>query len=374
MRLLNLIRQRLGLKLLVSYLVIIFVGVITLLLAAQLTAPAALQRHAARMEEMIAAVEGSQAIMEDLNQSFVQAVNEILLMAALAALLTAVGISAFVTRRLVDPIQRMKAASQRIEAGDYQERVEVPGEDELADLARAFNRMAQRVGETEERRRRLIGDVAHELRTPLSNIKSVMEGLIDGVLPAQPPTFREVEREVTRLQRLVQDLEALSRVEAGEILLDLRATDVQDFVSNAVERLRPQFADKKVGLEVSLGRDLPRVLADPERMTQVVLNLLGNALQYTPAGGQVRVTAEKEEGEVLVRIRDTGIGISSEDLPHIFERFYRVDKSRTRSGGGSGIGLTISRSLVEAQGGRIWAESAGRGQGTTVAFTLPAAS
>jgi histidine kinase len=287
----------------------------------------------------------------------------------------------------------MTAASQRIANGRYEERVQAGGEDELAALARSFNRMAHELAQTEERRRRLIGDVAHELRTPLSGIKGVMEGLQDGVLPAEPETFASIEEEVSRLQRLVRDLEALSKAEAGQIQLEKERIDPADLVETAVVRLRPQFTDKNVTLTTEIPPDLPPVTVDPARMTQVLLNLLGNALQYTPRGGRVSVQLSvngdqlsvKEEWRLrdtghrlphtdhrlLITVTDTGIGLAAEHLPHIFERFYRVDKSRSRAGGGSGIGLTISKHLVEAHGGALIADSLGLHQGSTFTVILP---
>ena len=372
MNMLERIRRRLGAKLFFSYLIVIFVGVVSLFFAAQLYAPSALAGHAERMQQMLHMMGGSEALVDDLNESFAMAVNEILLIAAAAALLTALLVSTFVTRRLVRPIQRMRDASQRIAAGEYDERVEVPGEDELGALANSFNQMARTLAETEERRRQLVGDVAHELRTPLANIRSVMEGLVDGVLPRDPSTFHQVEREVSRLQRLVQDLEELSRAEAGQMLLEREVVDPASFIEEAAARLRPQYEDKGVALEIRLPERLPAVLADKWRLTQVMLNLLGNALQYTLAGGRVTVTAGREQQQVVVSVSDTGIGIAPEELPHLFERFYRADKSRSRAGGGSGVGLTIARHLVEAHGGQLWAKSAGPGQGSTFTFTLPA--
>lgn len=371
MNLLERIRRRLGLKLFMSYLIVIVAGVVSLFFAAQLSAPAALASHGERMRQMLHMMGGSDVLINDLNESFAQAVNQILAVAAGAAVLTAVVVSTFVTRRLVGPIRRMKEASQRIADGDYEERVEVSGDDELGALAQSFNQMAQTLAETEGRRRQLIGDVAHELRTPLANIKGVMEGLADGVLSAEPATFYQVEREVTRLQRLVQDLEALSRAEAGQLLLEREPLDPGSFVEEAVARLRTQYEEKGVGLEVRMASPLPLVCADKWRMTQVMMNLLGNALQYTPEGGQVTVTAEQDQEQFVARVADNGIGIDAEHLPHVFERFYRVDKSRSRAGGGSGIGLTIARYLVEAHGGRIWAQSEGTGEGSVFTFTLP---
>lgn len=374
MRLVERVGQRLGVKLFLSYLIIIAVGVVSLLFAAQLSAPGALAGHAERMSQTLESVSGSQVLIEDLNASFAQAVTQILLVAAGAALLAAVIVSTFVTRRLVSPIQRMKAASQRIAAGEYEERVEVLGEDELGALARSFNRMAQTLAETEERRRELIGDVTHELRTPLANIRCLMEGLVDGILPADPGTFYQVEQEVVRLQRLVQDLEALSRAEAGQLLLERRPVDPAALIADAAARLQPQYQEKGVSLDVRLSAGLPVIDADRWRLLQVLVNLLGNALQYTPEGGQVTVSATPVQNELIVHVADSGIGIAPEHLPHLFERFYRVEKSRARAGGGSGIGLTIARYLVEAHGGRIWAESAGLGQGSAFTFTIPLAS
>lgn len=371
MNVLERVRQRLVVKLFLSYLIVIIVGVISLFFAAQLSAPSALASHAERMQQMLHMMGGGQVLIEDLNESFAQAVNQILLVAAGAALLTAVVISTFVTRRLVRPIQRMKVASERIASGEYEERVDVSGEDELSALAQSFNRMAQTLAETEERRRQLIGDVAHELRTPLANIKGVMEGLVDGVLEPQPATFHQVAREVARLQGLVQDLEALSRAEAGQLLLEREPLEPTRFIADAAARLRSQYREKEVELELQLASPLPTVSADKWRMTQVMTNLLGNGLQYTPQGGRVTVTAGREKEVLVVRIADTGIGIAPEHLPHVFERFYRVDKSRSRAGGGSGIGLTIARHLVEAHGGHIWVESGGPGQGSVFTFTLP---
>ena len=370
MKLLQTLQQRLGWKLFLSYLVIIMVGVVVLAGTAQFHAPAALARHIARMEALLGY---DPALVADLDENFHAAVNEILVVAALAAFLAAVAVSVFTARRIVGPLQTMMKASQRIAAGDYHERVQAPGRDELSALARAFNRMAENLERTEQRRMELIGDVAHELRTPLSSIKGIMEGLVDGVLTTEPATFMLVQREVARLQRLVHDLEELSRAEAGQLRLDPRAVALADLVRAAADRLRSQFEGKGVSLHVDLPADLPQVWADPSRIIQVLLNLLGNALQYTPSGGQVTIRAWRDGRGVVVVVQDTGIGIPAEHLPHIFERFYRVDKSRSRTGGGSGIGLTIARHLVEAHGGRIWATSPGPGQGSSFTFTVPIA-
>lgn len=371
MKRLSTLHKRLGWKLFLSHLVVILAGVVVLAGTAEFLTATALERHIAKMEARLG---DDPALVADLDANFHAAVNEILTVAALAALLAAVVVSIFVARRIVDPVRAMMRASGRIAAGDYHQRVQVPGEDELGALARAFNRMAETLEGTEQRRMELIGDVAHELRTPLSSVRGVMEGLVDGVLPAEPATFLSVQREVARLQQLVHDLEELSRAEAGQVLLDPRPTAPADLMHAAAQRLWPQFEDKGVRLGLDVPQDLPQIQADPGRITQVLLNLLGNALQYTPAGGQVTLRAWREGREVIVAVQDSGVGLASEHLPHVFERFYRVDKSRSRAGGGSGIGLTIARHLVEAHGGRIWATSPGPGQGSTFSFALPMAT
>jgi signal transduction histidine kinase len=221
-------------------------------------------------------------------------------------------------------------------------------------------------------RRQLLADVSHELRTPLTAIKGSMEGLIDGVLPADHSTYQNVYREADRLQRLVEDLQELSRVESGGIELTLKPVNLRALIKNALQRMRPSFDEKKVKLESKIQEKLPRVNADEDRLLQVIINLLSNALQFTPKKGSVMVTTAKIKNNLVVSIADNGIGIKPQDVEHIFERFYRADKSRSRQeGGGSGIGLTIAQSLVRAHGGRIWVESEGEGKGSVFSFSLP---
>lgn len=376
------IRRHLGAKLFISYLIVILVGVIVLGSAAELVVPSAFDRHLASMNSMMQQMMGgpSAGLDGDLFQNFRAAVTEALTFAALAAFLAAVLVSLFVSRQVVAPVRAMMSASQRIAEGNYTERVHVSGDlskgeqDELAQLALSFNQMAAKLQQTENMRRQLIGDVAHELRTPLTAIKGSMEGLIDGVLLADAETYQAIHREADRLQRLVNDLQELSRVESGAFELDRQTMKVSDLVDSAIARLGNQFEEKGVALETQVPSGLPQVLADKDRIDQVLLNLVGNALQYTPSGGKVTISARAQDGEIHIAVADTGIGIPPEHLPHLFTRFYRVDKSRSRAGGGSGIGLTIARHLVEAHGGRIWVVSSGSGQGSTFTFTLPLSS
>lgn len=363
------IKERLGAKIFLSYLVVIVVGVIVLATAAEFVAPAAFERHLAQMR----IGNNSAAMTKDLFVNFRAAVRDALLAAAVAAALVAVAMSFFISRRIVAPVDSMVRASKRIARGEYSERVPVVGQDQLAGLGVAFNDMARALEDMETKRRELIADVAHELKTPLASIRGYMEGLIDGVMPAGPEVFDLVHREASRLQHLVHDLEELSRLEAGRTELRPRRQQLERLVSSAIERLKPQFLDKNITITVTMPSTLPQVLVDEDRIGQVLLNLLGNALQYTPPGGSVEVHGRQEGPFVRVSVADSGVGIPSEHLPHVFERFYRVDKSRSRAGGGTGIGLTIARHIVDAHGGRIWVESKGPGRGATFHFTVPVA-
>ncbi len=365
------LRRRLGWKLLASYLLVVVVGATVLWTTAQALAPAALAQHLALMSRLLGPHPELQPALVDTVQ---RAMATSLAIAVVAALLTALAVSLFVARRIVAPVQAMARASLRIAGGHYHERVPVPSDDELGELAAQFNRMAESLQQVEERRRNLIADVAHELRTPLTSIAGYMEGLMDGVIPPEPETFHRAHREAVRLQRLVDDLQELSRAEAGQVPMRLRSVEVGELLDAAVARLRPQFEDKGVALTVQTAPGLPPVLVDPDRIGQVLTNLLGNALQYTPPGGAVAVRATSQQDLVAIAVADTGIGIAPEHLPHIFDRFYRVDRSRARASGGSGIGLTIVRHLVEAHGGSVRAESAGPGRGSTFTVTLPRAS
>jgi len=330
-----------------------------------------------------AAIQGKQAVItllvERMFPAFRSAVNDAMRLALLVAFVTTTVASVFASRQLVSPIRRMTVAARRIAAGHYNERVALPDDkyefemDELDRLAYAFNQMAASLEQTENPRRQLIGDVAHELRTPLTIIKGSMEGLMDGVLPPTAETYLRIHQEADRLEHLVSDLQELSRVEGGAYQLNLQPLSPQYLLNGIAGRLSWQFEEKGVALTVNDRQDLPNVMADEERVGQILMNLMGNALQYTPAGGEVHVEAFQLEKEVAFQIRDNGIGIPKEHLPHIFDRFYRVDKSRSRAGGGSGIGLTIAMHLVEAHGGKISVESPGKDQGSTFTFTLPIA-
>ena len=373
----NYIRERLSAKLFLSNLAVILVGVVILAVTIQLTVPAAFNSHLGMMANGGMGMGMGQGqgqgqgygriLFENFRASMFQSLGYAVTASVLAALL----VSWFLSRRIVAPVQILSDASQNIAEGHYDERVQVNGTDEIAQLATRFNQMAAQLEQVESMRRQLIGDVTHELRTPLTSIKGYMEGLVDGVLPSTPETFNQIHREADRLSRLVDDLQELSRVESKAYLLDVRSVAVPNLVQTTVKRLSPQAMAKRINLHSSLPADLPVLQADEDRITQVLVNLVANAIQYTPEDGDVTISAARQMDEMHISVKDTGIGIPPEHIENLFTRFYRVDKSRSRNaGGGSGIGLTIARHLVEAHGGRIWAESKGDGQGSTFTFSL----
>jgi histidine kinase len=376
----NWIRSRLSLRLFSSFLLVILIGMAVLFVTARFATPQAYLHHMQFMDPggvgmgMMGQGQGPNAgsgMMPGFYREFQASFNEALLLAAAAATAAAVAVSFFLSRGILAPLRAMALASRRISEGRYGERVQVSGEDELAEFGRSFNQMAADLEKVEAMRRRLIGDVAHELRTPLTAITGSMEGLVDGLLPPTAETFEQVHREAVRLNRLVNDLQELSRVESSAVPLDLQPMDLTELVRSDTRSLTRQYEEKglKVSLEIPDSRVMVR--ADPQRVDQILTNLLGNAIQYTPQGGTMTISLVARTPWAEVTVQDTGMGILAEHLPHVFDRFYRVDPSRSRAHGGSGIGLTIARHLVEAHGGRIWVESEGEDRGSRFGFTLP---
>ncbi len=371
MKALAFLRRSLLARLLASYLAVAAVTLAAMATVAQLSAPGALDRHMTNTADLHGYDVAMGGMMSDLRANVMATVNEALLIGGVVSASVTLVVSVIIARRIALPVRAVTVASRGIAAGSYGHRVPETSGDEIGELALSFNQMARQLEQAEQRRVELIGTVAHELRTPLSTLQLQAQGMLDGVLPWDANALLEMQRELARLQRLVMDLEELSRAEAGQVTLDLRTVNIADPIIAAAKRLQLQYDGKSVTLRVDAPPDLPTVRIDAHRITQVLVNLLGNALHYTPSGGQVTVRARADRHELRVEVRDTGIGISPEHLPHVFERFYRVDKSRSRAGGGSGIGLTISRHLVDAHGGRIGAFSMGDGQGSTFEFALP---
>jgi len=303
-------------------------------------------------------------------EAFLASINRALLLAAGVAGLAAVLLTLVLSRRILRPVEALTAAARRMEKGDLSQRVEVHSQDEIGELARAFNAMADGLARLEELRRNMVTDVAHELRTPLSNIRGYLEALQDGVVEPKPEVIDSLHEEAMLLNRLVDDLRELTLAEAGQLKLERRPVAPADLVDRALEAARAQAEAKGIALQADLPEDLPLVDVDSQRIGQVLGNLLSNALTHTPSGGKVVIAARAKQLKVEVSVSDTGEGIPPERLPYIFERFYRADRSRSRATGGTGLGLSIAKQLVEAHGGRISVKSQ-VGQGTTFAFTLP---
>ncbi len=305
-------------------------------------------------------------------EAFLASINRALLLAAVVAGVAAVLLTVGISRRVLKPVEILTAAARRMEKGDLSQRVEVQSNDEIGELARAFNAMADGLARLEELRRNMVSDVAHELRTPLSNIRGYLEAVRDGVMEPTPEIIDSLYEEAMLLNRLVDDLQELALAEAGQLRLERRPVAPADLVNKALEAVRAQAAARHVTLKADMPHDLPLVDVDPQRIGQVLGNLLRNALTHTPPGGEIVIAARANGSELEISVRDTGEGIPAEHLPYIFERFYRADRSRSRATGGTGLGLAIAKQLVEAHGGRIGVQSQ-VGQGTTFTFTLPVA-
>jgi signal transduction histidine kinase len=304
---------------------------------------------------------------------FLASVNTSLAVGVVVGGLAAAVLALVFSRRVLGRVDALTTAARLMERGDLTQRVSVGSRDEIGELARAFNAMAESLARTERLRRTMVTDVAHELRTPLTNVRGYLEALRDGVAEPTPSLIASLHDEALLLGRLVDDLQELTLAEAGQLRLDRAAWTLDDLVGSAVELARPRALEKGVALRADFSPDLPTVDADRNRIGQVLHNLLGNAITHTDTGGEIVVSAGQHPGEVEVRVHDTGAGIPAEHLPYVFERFYRADRSRARATGGAGIGLAIVKELVQAHGGRVGIESA-PGRGTTVTFTLPIAS
>lgn len=303
--------------------------------------------------------------------SLSQAIGGFLLWGALLAVGIALLLTFFLSRRISAPIKALTLASHRLGKGDLSQRVQTKDKSEIGELAHTFNSMASDLERAEQLQRNMVADVAHELRTPLSNIRGYLEAVRDGVISPDTDTIRTLYEEAALLSRLVDDLQELSLAETGELKLDCQPQDINSVVKQAVTAKQTQAAAKGVIMATDLADKLPPVNIDSQRIGQVLGNLLENAIAHTGKGGSITVAARNVDNQVQISVIDTGEGIPTADMPHIFERFYRVDKSRTRATGGSGLGLTIAKRLVEAHGGTIEAHSE-PGKGSRFSFTLPA--
>jgi two-component system sensor histidine kinase BaeS len=362
------LRRSLTVKLLAAELAVIVAGAATLALVALLLGPTLFHRHI-----RVALGYVPPTVMHHLDQAFGESLALSLGLGVAAAAAAAAAIGWLVASRIVRPVHMLAGAARQVSRGNYDSRVAVAGDDELTVLARAFNEMAGSLASAEQRRRRLLSDVAHELRTPLATIDAYLEGLADGVVQPTPETWKLLRSESARLNRLSDDIARVSRAEERQLELRLTRESPQRLLEAAAQAAAPAFAEKGVELRVEPTENTPAVEVDRDRIGEVLANLLENALRHTPAGGNVALTASRDGDAALLTVADTGDGLDPDELERIFERFYRADTARSRDRGGSGIGLTISRAIVEAHGGQLWAESDGPGHGTRILCRLPPA-
>lgn len=306
-------------------------------------------------------------------------VNRAIWLAALAAGGAALIVGGLLAYGLVRPIQQLRVATSAVARGDLSRRVSAKSNDEIGELAASFNSMADNLQRAEQLRRDMTADIAHELRNPLAVLQSNLEAVIDGILPPTPDTLAPLLEQTHLLSRLVDDLRTLALADAGQLTLSRAPTEPVALVRSVVARFSPQAEARHIALRAEIPASLPPLTLDPQRMEQVLGNLISNALRHTPEAGSIVCRVNEGGGNhprsdspslVTFTVTDTGSGIPPDALPHIFERFYRVDRSQSHTDGGTGLGLAIAKQLVEAHGGRIWATSE-TNQGTTVTFTLP---
>jgi two-component system sensor histidine kinase BaeS len=347
---------------------VVLAGGVTLLGVALFVAPEIFQSHLL----MALGTSIEPTVQTHVNEAFANAIIISLGVAMPVALLTSFAVTWIVARRLGRSVATVAIAADRIARGHLDVRVTAPAiGPEFTQLADSFNAMAARLAETETTRQRLIGDLAHELRTPLASLEATVEAVVDGVLPADDVTLATLTDQTRRLQHLVADMAAVSRAEERQLDLHPRPVDLAKLATEAVVAVRARYAAAGARLDVDVAGKAPMVRVDPQRFAEVLANLLDNALRHTRAGGAVRVAVVAEPRGAVLEVIDTGDGFDPLDAERIFERFYRADSSRTRTSAGSGIGLTIARAIVAAHGGTLTATSGGPGTGATFRIRLP---
>ena len=310
--------------------------------------------------------------LNDREAQYLASINRALALAALGAMVIAVLLGIILARTLTQPVRDLTHAIQAMSHGELRQEVPVRSVDELGTLTLAFNRMSADLARSNELRREMTADIAHDLRTPLTVITGYIEALRDGVLKPTPARFETMHDEAQQLKRLVEDLRILSLVDAGELPMQRQRVAPRALLDHLAAAYAPQAAARQITVAVSAASKTPDVLVDPERMAQVLGNLVTNALRHTPAGGRIDLSAQSQGQAVILVVQDTGEGMPADVLPHVFDRFYRGDAARSQQDGESGLGLAIAKSIVEAHGGTIAAAST-PGHGTTFTVTLPGA-
>lgn len=362
-------------RLFLSHLVVMIVGVGSLVLIGKLSSRPFFVWHLQQIEGRGFSLLYSRPYLV---KGFETAWNRSTFWSVIVGTTAAGGLSYWVSKRIVQPLTQIEQITNKFAAGQLDERLPPSEIPEINQLATSFNSMAVSLEDVEHRRRELVSDLTHELRTPLTVVRGYLEELSDGRIEATPAVYQRLTKETKRLERLINDLQELSKAEAGYLPIKLQSADLRPLLEGLVQKFSDQLLEDGPQLRLECPDHLPLVLADIDRVEQVLVNLIGNALIYTEMGSiTVHSWAEPEGGKVLVpclwiAVTDTGVGIASEDLPHVFERFWRAEKSRNQHTGGTGIGLAISQRLVELQGGEIEVESQ-LGVGSTFRFYLPLA-
>ena len=304
-----------------------------------------------------------------LQKTFINSVNKSVLTGGIIAGIVGIILALLFSRNILKPIRELTRATKKMQQGELDQRVETTSGGEIGKLGESFNELARRLKEQKTLREEMVSDVAHELRNPLSNIQGYLEGLKEGMIEPTKQVFESLHQQSLVLNRLVNDLRDVNRAKAGKLNLDKKQVVLEDIISREAKALKTKAEEENVQLSKDL--EEPNLLeADPERISQVVRNLIDNAITHTPEGGEIKVETSTDSGEAVTTVSDDGSGIPEEDLPYIFDRFYRVDKSRSRGTGGTGLGLTIAKEIVESHGGTITAKSK-EGDGSTFRFTLP---
>lgn len=363
------VKFSLGTRLFFSHLLVMMMGLGSFIIMAKFSSP---RMFVVRLEQLekngLVTVRSARTYLV---KGFETAWNSSAFWSVIFGATTAGGLSYLVSKRIMKPLKQMKNITQKFASGDLHERV--PGSDipELNQLAISFNRMANSLEDVEKRRRELISDLTHELRTPLTVVRGYLEQLADESIDPSGELYLKLVKETRRLERLTYDLQELSKAEAGYLVISIQAAYLYPLLQSLVEKFSDQLMDEGPVLQLDCPSDLPAILVDIDRTEQILVNLLGNALRYTEKGSII-LKAWAEKKWVWIAVIDTGIGIAKEDLPFVFERFWRADRSRSRYSGGSGIGLAIVRRLVELQNGRIQVESE-LGKGSIFRFCLPIA-
>jgi signal transduction histidine kinase len=362
-------------RLFFSHLLVMMVGVSSLVIIGKLSSPRLFILHLQQLEGKGVTLRYARTYLID---GFETAWNRSTLWAVIAGATAAGGLSYWVSRRIMKPLTQIEQITQKFAAGHLEERLPPSEIPEINRLATSFNRMAVSLEGVEHRRRELVSDLTHELRTPLTVLRGYLEELADGRIEATPEVYKQLGKETRRLERLINDLQELSKAEAGYLPINLKQINLRPLLESLVQRFSDQLLEDGPELRLECPEELPLVMADIDRVEQVMVNLLGNAITYTETGSitvKVWTQTEVEKNQtpcIWIAVTDTGIGIAKEDLPHVFERFWRAEKSRNQHTGGTGIGLAISQQLIALQGGEISVQSE-LGKGSTFQFYLPLA-